>query len=195
MVPWLITFKMSLVDYMKAEPFALATDGSNDSGLQKMNPLTVRIFDMCRGQVTTQLLDMCLTTSGTVESIYTKISDTLSQFEIDWKMCVAFSVDNTSVNLGRSNSIKTRALQQNPSTYFIGCPCHMIHNTATKAAESFESKTGFDVEDMLVDLCYWFDKSTKRKNELSDYCEFCDIKLLSMFQPVGSALSSLLNEL
>ena len=60
----------SLVDYMKAEPFALATDGSNDSGLQKMSPLTIRIFNVNRGRVTTQLLDMCLTSSSTAESIY-----------------------------------------------------------------------------------------------------------------------------
>ena len=52
----------------------------------------------------------------------------------------------------------------------------MVHNTATKAAESFEAETGFDVEDKLVDLYYWFDKSTKRKNELSNYCEFCDVR-------------------
>ena len=41
-----------LIDNMKQNPFSLATDGSNDTGLQKMNPLTVRIFDTNRGCVT-----------------------------------------------------------------------------------------------------------------------------------------------
>ena len=41
----------------------------------------------------------------------------------------------------------------------------MVHNTACKAAEVFQRETGFDVEDMLVDLYYWFDKSTKWKND------------------------------
>ena len=49
-------FKLALVEKMKTAPFAIAIDGS---GLQKMNPLTVRFFDE---MVTTQLLDMCLTT-------------------------------------------------------------------------------------------------------------------------------------
>ena len=129
----------SLVEHMRAEPFSLAIDGSNDSGLQKMNPLTVGIFDINRSGVTTQLLDMCLT-SSTAEGIYSKV-DTLKQFNIDWKMCIAFSVDNTSVNLGRRNSIKTHVLHENPSMYFVGCPFHMVHKTATKAAESAE--TGF----------------------------------------------------
>ena len=170
-------FQSSLVEHMKAEPFALATDGSNDSGLEKMNPLTVRIFGINRGRVTSQLLDMCLTHSGTAESIFTKIDGTLKQFSIDWERCVAFSVDNTNVNIGPRNSIKSRVHQENPATYFVGCPCHMVHNTANKAAVAFEVESGFDVEDMLVDLYYWFDKSTNRKNELLEYCEFCSVSV------------------
>lgn len=33
-----------LIAQMKSQPFALAIDGSNDNGLQKMNPITVKIF-------------------------------------------------------------------------------------------------------------------------------------------------------
>ena len=93
---------------MKAESFALATDGSNDSGLEKMNPLTVRIFDINRGRVTSQLLDMCLTHSGTAKSIFAEIDGTLKQFSIDWEKCVAFSVDNTTtnVNICPRNSVR-----------------------------------------------------------------------------------------
>lgn len=132
-----------------------------------MNPLTVRYFDISRNKVASQLLDMCLT-SSTAEAIYSKIYDNLSDYDIDWGMCVAFGVDNTNVNMGRRNSIRTRVHAENEAVYFVGCPCHMVHNTACKASESFAATTGFDVEDMLVDIYYWFDKSTKRKNELSN---------------------------
>ena len=81
---------------MKSEPFALSTDGSN---VMKMNPLIVRYFDMNRGKVTSQLLDMCLTSFSTAESIFKKIDDTLKLYDISWKMCVAFGVDNTNVNI------------------------------------------------------------------------------------------------
>ena len=33
---------------------------------------------------------------------------------------------------------------------------------------------GFDVEDIHVDIFYWFDKSSKRKVELDEFCFFCD---------------------
>ena len=155
--------QVSLIDMMKKNPFSLATDGSNDSGLQKMNPLTVRIFDANRGGVTTRFLDMCLTSTSTAEANFSKIDETLLHFEIDWSRCIAFGVDNTSVNMGIHNSIKTRVQQKNSAVYFMVCPCHMVHNTAIKAAEAFQSITGFDAEEMLVDLYYWFDKSKKRK--------------------------------
>lgn len=54
-------FESVLVGQMKSEPFALAMDGSNGTDLQKMNPLTVRVFDESRGHVFTRFLDMCLT--------------------------------------------------------------------------------------------------------------------------------------
>ena len=156
--------------------FSLTTDGSNDSGLQKMNPLTVRIVDINLGRVVSQILDMCLTTSSTAEAIFAKINATLEGFDISWNRCASFGVDNTNVNIGQRNSIKTRVHHYNPSVYFVGCPCHIVHNTASKASDHFEVETGFDIEDMLVDIYYWFDKSTKRKNELLNFCEFCDME-------------------
>ena len=70
-----------LVAQMKSQPFALAIDGSNDNGLQKMNPLTVRIFDNENGVVCTKFLDMCLTSgmnAATAEGIYNAMDNALS---------------------------------------------------------------------------------------------------------------------
>ena len=47
-------------------------------------------------------------------------------------------------------------------------------NTANKDAEMFMSESGFDVEDILVDIFYWFDKSSKRKVQLEEFCSFYD---------------------
>ena len=48
---------------MQSVPFSLSVDGSNDTDLYKMNPLTVQIFDIRCQKVCTRFLDMC-TTSG-----------------------------------------------------------------------------------------------------------------------------------
>ena len=50
-----------LTEQMKTEPYAFAIDGSNDTDLDKMNPVTVRVFDSVKNQVCTRFLEMCLT--------------------------------------------------------------------------------------------------------------------------------------
>ena len=56
----------------------------------------------------------------------------------------------------------------------MGCPCHIIHKTAHKGSTGFTCNTKFDVEDFCIDIFYYFVKSTKRKNALQGYAEFCD---------------------
>ena len=51
-------FKAALVNTLQLQPFSLAIDGSNDTGLKKMNPMTVRFFDVTKGKVVTHLLDV-----------------------------------------------------------------------------------------------------------------------------------------
>lgn len=40
--PFLVS---KLLDSMKSHPFSLSTDGSNDSGIEKMNTTSIRLFD------------------------------------------------------------------------------------------------------------------------------------------------------
>ena len=103
---------------------------------------------------------------------------------IPWKNCIAFSVDNTSSNLGQCNSIKTWVLENNPDCYFLGCPCHILHNTAGKASSQLKEVSGFDIDDLAVGIFYYFDKSTKRKAALSDYTQFCDLACRKMLKHV-----------
>lgn len=176
---------------MQKSPFSLATDGSSDNALFKMNPLTVRIFDVNLGKVKTCLLDMCMSKGGTAEELFSSIDNCMSSFGISWSNCVAVGVDNTSVNVGKKNSIMTRVQQQNRSTYFNGCPCHIVHNTSAAAASAFSCTTGFEVEDMMVDLYYWFDYSTKRKNKLAEYADFCDQEYRQIVKHVSTRWLSL----
>ena len=59
-------FKSTSVEAISSRPFAIAIDGSNDNGLEKMNPLTVQFFNERSSRVTTQFLDMCLTTGKNI---------------------------------------------------------------------------------------------------------------------------------
>ena len=153
-----------LVENMKVHPFSVSIDGSNDTALEKMNPMAIRIYDVNRGRVVTQFLDMCTSRGATAEAIYGIMDGTLSKLlesTNPWGMCTSVGVDNTSVNIGTRNSLKTRIVGRNSAIYFNGCPCHVVHNAAQKGGMAFARCCGFDAEELAVDLYYWFDKSTK----------------------------------
>ncbi|XP_032232397.2 uncharacterized protein LOC5507745 [Nematostella vectensis] len=162
--------RSALVEGMKSS----ADDGSNDNGTQKMNPLTVRIYDSQLQRVKTSFLDICMTSGGTAEDIFASIDGCLTSLDIPWQNCVAFGVDNASVNVGKRNSIMTRGQSKNDVVYFSGCQCHVVHSTAMEASTALTEATGFDVQDLMVDVFYWFDQSTKRKAKLVEYAQFCD---------------------
>lgn len=82
-------FRSKLIEKMKSGPYALSTDGSNDEGLVKMNPLLVRVFDDDKEKVSSQLLDMCVTKESTSEVLFKNIDDTITNVGIivlvwDW---------------------------------------------------------------------------------------------------------------
>ena len=105
----------------KTNPFSLLFDGSNDTGLEKLNPLTVKVYDHSRRQDVTHLLDMRTTSGrdcGTSLAIFTKISFVLQDNSIPWGNCVGFGVGNTSVN----NSIMRNVLQEYREYYGLALP-------------------------------------------------------------------------
>ena len=110
---------------------------------------------------------------------------------MNWNNCVTIGMDNTSVNTGIHNSIKTRVLEKNSSVHVNGCPCHIVHNTAAKAAETFSEVAGFDIEDFLVDLYHYFDKSSKRKVTLEEFCLFCEQEYRKIIKYVSTTWLSL----
>ena len=67
------SYQQVLVSMMKTAPFSVAIDGSSDNGVEKMNPLTVRVFNVHSGMVHTQFLDMCMSSQSTAEGVFQKM--------------------------------------------------------------------------------------------------------------------------
>ena len=93
-------FLQQVVKSMKTEPFTLSIIGSDDTGLSKMNPLIVTIFDINRNKgVTTDFLDLCNIRASTAETIFSRIDNFMNSHDLSWNNCVGFSVDNTNVKV------------------------------------------------------------------------------------------------
>ena len=161
---------------MKSSVFSLSTDGSNDQNLEKMYPVTVRIFDINHHKAVTKFLDMCLSKSSTSAGIYRSNDSAMTKYEIPWSNCIAFGVDKTSVNVGRHKSLIDEARKKNEHIVLMGCPCHIAHNTARKSTKAlcYHLLEHFDVEELLVDIYLHFNHSSKRKNLLVEFNSFCN---------------------
>lgn len=75
------SYQQVLVDTMKNGPYSVAIDGSSDSGVEKMNPLTVQIINADSGMVHAQFLDMYMSSQST-EGIFSKMQGTLDKHAI-----------------------------------------------------------------------------------------------------------------
>jgi len=129
-------------------------------------------MDSSTGRVTTAFLDFAVCNQATAENTFGKLDEKMKLYDIQWSRCIAFSSDNASVMLGRNNSIYTRIAESNQDVYPVGCACHLAHLCAKKAA----NQLSVDVEELVIDLYYHFDKSSKRKEILKGYQEFCNVE-------------------
>ena len=82
--------------------------------------------------------------------------------------------------------MKTRVEEANDIVYLMGCPCHILHNTALYAGKGLEEMVNFSVDDLCVDIFYWFEHSFKRKNLLSEFCDFCDVQYRQVIEHVST---------
>ena len=179
----------SLVKEMQELPFSIMLDASNDNGLAKMYPITVRIFDINDSRVMTKLIDMNLiegASASTAAAMFSSVDKEFEKFQIPWEYCLAIGVDNRNANIGDHNSIKSRAIQKNSTIIMSGCVCHNLHNATCKAGSLFSNITSSEIEDYCVDLYHWFDKSSKRKNVLREYFEFCDMEYSEVIKFVST---------
>ena len=142
-----------VMELVHMQPFTLCVDGSNDKEKEKLIPLTVRIFDLTTGRVVSKFLEMCLSMLGTAGAYFEKMEEVFVEKSIPWQNYIALSVDSCSIN---HNIIRTWLQAKYPSLYTLGYPCHFIHNAAYYGAK-LERACGFDVEEVAVEILYYFD--------------------------------------
>ena len=104
-------------------PFSLMLNGSNDTGIQNMFPVTFRIYDIQFSRIMTKFFDMKLlerVTASLAESMFSSVDDLFSKHSIPWDYCMAIGLDNANANIGEHNSIKSRAREKMTISSLLG---------------------------------------------------------------------------
>jgi hypothetical protein len=155
-----------ITEILKKQAFSLATDGSTDLDDAKLYPIVVRYFDRTLEKIVCSLLTLVESkVASTGANIYKLLDDELQKRKIPWANCLSFSSDNAAVMSGLGKGVAGIMDRTHPGIYFVGCACHLMHLAAQKAALELPCA----VVDTLIDIYYYLDKSSNRKQNLQDF--------------------------
>ena len=77
-------------------------DGSNDTGLQKMYPVTVRVVGVNFNRIMKKFFDMNFlkrTDAPTAVSMFDSVNNLFERFNIQWDHFMGIGLDNTNANI------------------------------------------------------------------------------------------------
>ena len=77
--------------------------------------------------------------------------------------------------------------KKNSAVYVLGCPCHLIDLAAEKAA----AQLPVPIEELLVDVFFYLDKSSKRKQGLKEFQDLCGVEMRKIVKHVSTRWLSL----
>ena len=121
---------------------------------------------------------MCLTESvdgAKAKTIFEAIDEKFTNDRLPYDNCVSLSVDNASAMIGKHNCVASRFIQKKSGIFYRWVFMQLKSYAASHANDAFTEILRLNTEDVSSDIFHWFDKSSKRKGKLMEYCfEFCD---------------------
>ena len=147
-----------LCNFIKALPYSLVNDDSNDNSITKMNGTCALILDVNYSKT----VDFRLYFS-TGKTLFNAVKQALKKQEIMSANCISVGLDSTNLNVVEGNSIKSRALKENKSVFVARCNCYFVHLAAGQGEKAFTNISGFNMEVHLAGIYFYFKRSTQRR--------------------------------
>ena len=181
-----------------SNPFSIMMDESNDK-TDKSCIVLVRVLDPAVGDVRTRFIDMPVVNIGTAQNLFSALKLSLSNKGFDFSNVVAFMSDTTNVMKGARSGVQMLIKNDNPHLYDVGCICHLADLTVKAGMETLP----IDIDQLFIDVFYFFYHSSKRKQQFSDlWCSLfttepdvilkhCPTRWLSLPRCVGRYLAQL----
>lgn len=185
--------KEKIGNIVSTQVFSLATDGSNDRGYEnQIYPIVLRYYDKPAGRVLTRLISLkACEGNSTGENIF-NLLDAEVRKTSEWRKCVAFCSDNANVMMGMNKGVAGFISRENPDLFITGCTCHLCHLAASKAASELKHAS---IEELLVDIYFYVDKSSKRSKMLLQFQEQCGVETLKILKHTSTRWLSLANSI
>ena len=140
---------------------------------------------------------------GTACNLFDALKLSLSNHGLDFSKCLAFISDTTNVMKGTRSGVQKLIRNQCPHVLYVGCICHL----ADLAVKSGMGVLPVDVDQLFVNVFYYFYHSSKREQEFCDlWCSLftsepqtvlkhCTTRWLSLLRCVGRYISQFVSYL
>ncbi|KAL8606384.1 hypothetical protein ACOMHN_020538 [Nucella lapillus] len=111
------------------------------------------------------------------KKIFELVDAELQAQGVSWDNCIAFGLDNAPVMTGQNKGVFAFVTDKNRNVYLAACTLHLVHIGAKKGAACLPP-----VEEILVDIYYFFQKSTLRQSNLRELQGLYDVKQRKMLK-------------
>ena len=132
--------------------------------IRKSCIILIRIFDYDVGDVRTKFMDMPIVNIGTAVNLFNALKLSLNKKGLNFDNCVAFMSDTTNVMKGTRSGVQKLIRNECPSLYDVGCICHLADLTIKAGMKILP----VDVDQLFLDIFYFFFHSSKRKQQFED---------------------------
>lgn len=179
--------RTKVITYIQENPFSIATDGSNKTDF-KLYPIVVTFFSPELREIQNCLLSVPnLEGDATGVNIADLLLSTLREFHIPLKYCLAFGADNAPVMVGQKKGVAACLKQEIGNLIIVGCPCHLINLAAEKGAACLP----LNVDENIIDIFYYLERSAKRKEKFRKFQTLHDTEVRKILKHVPTRWLSL----
>ncbi|KAJ8893119.1 hypothetical protein PR048_005702 [Dryococelus australis] len=95
-------------------------------------------------------------------------------------LLTATNNDNPPIMIGVKNGTAAHLKKEIPNLCVVGCVCHLINLAAEKAAATLP----YSIDEILVDIFYYLEKSAKRKDKLKEFQILYDTEVRKLLKHV-----------
>ena len=109
-------YQIELIGDLKSSPFSIILNGSNDTGIEKIFSVTVRVSDVNFNRVMSKFLDMNIKEGkdvSTAAAMFKSVDNLFTKIDLKWDSVTAIGVGITNSNIRQRNSIASGAKKKN----------------------------------------------------------------------------------
>ena len=153
--------------------FSIQIDETTDIGVNQQCGVMLRFFDNTEGKVRCTFYNLVTLESATADGIFQCLDKLFSDDGVlKYSNLVGLGSDGASVMLGSRNSVLTRLQTEQPAVVSFHCNCHIAALIANHACKELPDY----LDDLTVQIWYFFQKSPKRQRVFQEFQQFVDVK-------------------